>query len=129
MKTYVIPGNPLSLSRVKVRNADFSHSQRLLHGKCKVFLESQHGDLPKYKGPLHIDVTFFMHVPEAQRKNRKSLEGTPFTCSPLLADCFMIIEHFAHETLFDDASYIFSINAKKIYSLDARTEFTVREVV
>lgn len=128
MKVYTIKGNPTSLARMSWKN-DERHATKLTQSTITLHLEAQHDEAPKYRGKLHLDVTFYIHTPHTFGANREKHENKPCVASPCLHELLSLIEKAIAPILFDDVAHICSITTKKVYSLDPRMEFSVKEVL
>ncbi len=126
MKTYVIMGKPVPLSRPR-----FSTATRKVFDPQKEFktlvsmsLISQHNDDPLLTGALHLDVVFYMPIP--QRSLSKNLAGTPHCKKPDLSNLLKWVEDISTGVIYRDDALISSVESKKIYDANPRTEFTLR---
>lgn len=125
---YIIKGDPTPLARARHgrgRTWDPQKQLKLVYG---IELERQHNNAPWYDSPLHMDITFFMPIPKTSNKRRQLIDGSPHRYRPDLDNTIKFILDVATGILFKDDAIISSINAKKIYDLEPRTEFTLREI-
>lgn len=97
----------------------------MIHG---ISLVSQHDSEEKFKGPLHLEVTFFMPIPHtSSRKKVTNLLGAYHHKKPDLDNLIKYICDISNGILFDDDATISSVFAKKLYADTSRTEFTLME--
>jgi Holliday junction resolvase RusA-like endonuclease len=126
-KIYVIPGDPLPLARARCnyntrRVYDIQASLKLVYG---IYVQQQHGDLPLLHGPLHLDVTFFMRMPHANRTHKKYAMHGPHFIKPDLSNLIKLIEDISNQIIYQDDAQISYITSRKIYHSEPRTEFSV----
>lgn len=125
---YVIKGDPTPLARARHgrgRTWDPQKQLKLVYG---IELERQHNNAPWFDGPLHLDIVFFMPIPKTSTKRRHMIDGTPHRFRPDLDNTIKFILDVATGILFKDDAIISSINAKKLYDLEPRTEFIITEI-
>lgn len=120
MKTYVIPGRPGLMAK--------THS----NGGCKVkdynlivdiSLASQHGDIPLYQAPIHLEIKFCMPLPRQSCK--KIPDQSPHVIDPDLLRMAQLLQSIAQGVIYDKNASISSIALKKIYDINPRTEITI----
>lgn len=120
---YVLPGDPIPLSRVRIGRRRCWDPQKELKLISSITIRSQHGERPKYQGPLRIDMTFFFPIPKTLIKRIKP--GTPHIIKPDLDNLVKMICDLCQSILFDNDCRITEINCRKIYDTTPRTEFFV----
>jgi Holliday junction resolvase RusA-like endonuclease len=119
---YVIEGDPIPLARSRHVNYhvyDSQKKQKLISG---LSLRDQHGERDLYEGPIHMDVTFFM------RQAVKTPQSGLHFYKPDLSNLLKFVEDVCTKVIYYDDCLIASISAKKVYSTNPRTEFTIREL-
>ena len=89
-------------------------------------MQSQHGDRPLYKGPIHFDATLYFKIP----KTRKDLkEGDFHFYKPDVDNVIkFLLDVCNFDILFHDDCTVSIITCKKVYSHDPRVEFTIEEL-
>lgn len=127
--TYVIYGDPVALARARFGQKKVWDSQKSLKLVAGIDLRAQHGDLPLYEGPLHMDVVFIMPLPsKLNADKRRQKEGTWHLFRPDLSNLVKYIEDVGTGILYGDDCIIASIACKKVYGTQARTEFTLSKL-
>jgi len=124
---YVIPGDPVPLLRARMAKGRRPwDSQKQIKMHCGLQLTQQHGHRPPFQGALHFDVTFYFPFPQAISKAKlATMAGKLHTYRPDLSNLIKFIEDVATGILFNDDCLIASINAKKCYDHQPRTEFAI----
>lgn len=126
---YVLPGNPVPLARPRFGKNRIFDCQKLLKVNHGIVLNSIHNNRPLYKGPLVLDVTFFLPIGGSfSEKKRANLENTGHKNRPDLDNLVKYILDASNKILFHDDSLISVIHAQKIYSKDPKTVFTITEL-
>ncbi len=124
--TYILKGDPSPLLRSKPnyskrRMYDSQKQQKLVAG---ISLASQHNNRPHFEGPVSLEVTFYMPIPQTRMHEKEALMGTYHFIKPDITNLLKFIEDAAHTILYKDDCIIAKIIAKKIYG-EPRTEFTI----
>jgi Holliday junction resolvase RusA-like endonuclease len=123
---YTLVGDPIPLARVRFGQHRAWDSQKQLKVTSEITLVAQHGNRPKYSGPLRLNATFYMVIPPS--RERKSKPGYPHAVKPDLDNLVKYICDVAQKVLFENDSRIAEINCKKIYSKKPRTEFIIQRL-
>ena len=123
MNKYIITGNPIPLQRprfspISKRVYDSQKDIRHLHA-CELRL--QYGTTLPIHHPLHVDLTFYMPIPQSKRKKIPPAHIT----RPDLDNLIKWILDIATGIIYDDDALICSISAKKIYDTNPRTEIII----
>lgn len=136
--TYVLIGDPVPLARPRMSgpSRNVYDSQKLIKYQLVHQLIEQHGDKPLYSGPLSLDVIFYMPMPKGMIKQIERHEGKYHIYKPDIDNLFKMVgdlcsmenDEGMKGILMQDDCIISSISAKKIYSKNPRTEFTIREL-
>ena len=131
-KVYVINGDPVPLLRPRFSR----YTQRVYNSQkntmlvASIDLQSQHNQLPFFKGALHLDITFFMAPSKSLRLSKKQIfHGKPHIFRPDLSNLIKFVEDIANGVLYEDDCIISSITAKKVYDIIPRTEFTIQSAL
>lgn len=129
-KTYILSGNPVPLHRGRVYNNKVYDDQK--HQKVVSGIEviNQHDRSPKFSGPVHMTVVFYMPNPKGFK--RKGLHHF----KPDLSNLIKYVEDVMTGVVYNDDAQIASINASKEYSKHknalgvsvGRTEITISTV-
>ena len=82
------------------------------------------------EGPLSIDVTFFMQIPRSKSKKRKNLIKDTYHISKIDLDNMikMLLDCITMSGIITDDCQFVVITAKKIWALEARTEFEINSI-
>lgn len=125
-KTYILHGSPVPLARARIANRRMWDSQKELKLVCGIQLAQQHLDHPLFCGPLELDVTFYMPIPQSSA--RKRLDGSHCFFKPDLDNLIKFIADVGNGILYKDDACIALIKAKKVYDELPRTVFILREL-
>jgi Holliday junction resolvase RusA-like endonuclease len=124
--TYTIKGPPSSYTK----HADGHRSwdvQKLNRLNAESQLQDQRGTSPLLRGLLHLDIDFYFPF-QGSRIKKQGREGRPCGVRPPLLNLVNFIEIIGHEILWARDSIITSINSKKIYDNNPRTEIFIMEL-
>lgn len=131
MKIFVIPGDPIPWARAHPNYAKRKvyDSQKHLKIAASLYLSQQAGNDPLFEGPIHMDITFYMKVPQSiSAKRRELLYGKPHFTKPDNTNMTKFYEDICSGILYHDDCIIAVTTARKIYDANPRTEFTLREL-
>lgn len=124
---YIIQGDPIALARARSAHGRFYDSQKQLKLVTSLDLINQHENKPMFKGPLHMDVVFYLGMSKvAQNKLKEKILYHIF--KPDISNLIKYIEDVGSTILYEDDCIIASINARKLYSLTPRTELIITEL-
>ena len=130
---YVLMGNPVPLARPRFnysqrnpRVYDSQSEQKLIMG---ISLAQQHGNMPFYTGPLILRATFYLPLAKSMSRRKAALyEDTPHYQRPDTDNLIKMILDCAQSVLFHNDSAVAIIDARKVYSSNPRTVFTLEEI-
>lgn len=124
-KSYIIPLKPIPWKRSGVSNAHFYDQQLQEKIAYGLYLLKCHGSSPKFIGPIELEVTFYMSMPQKGRQ-----PGEHHSVTPDLDNLVKLLLDAIVDTkaIVSDDRIISIINAKKIYDPKPRTQFTIREL-
>jgi len=123
---YTLPGDPIPLARVRFGKHRTWDSQKKLKVTSEITLLAQHGNRPKYTGPLRIIMLFEFTIPPSRA--RKIKPGMPHAVKPDLDNLVKYICDVSQLVLFDNDSRVSEIVCKKVYSEQPRTEFVIQKL-
>lgn len=123
--TYIIPGDPTPLARARFASGRAYDSQKQAKLSWGLQLANQHKDIGFFRGPIGLEVTFFMAVPQTRIKNLQKLINTHHVFKPDISNMLKWVEDCAQGILYQDDCVISQISCKKIYSDQPRTEFKI----
>jgi Holliday junction resolvase RusA-like endonuclease len=126
---YIIPGKPIPLARPR-------HSKHSVYDPQKDIKEEVAWQLLRQRkkpfslvGPLELNATFYMPIPKStSKKNRAALANQPHPIKPDLDNLIKFILDVASGLLYKDDKSIAAITARKLYSEEPRTLFTLRKL-
>lgn len=122
---YIIMGDPVPLARARHGNRRTWDSQKQLKLCIGIELVKQHQNRAFYSGPLHLSVTFYLAMPDRDKRRWDKIAGTPHHHRPDLSNLIKLIEDIATSILYDDDAAIARISAQKRYDYHPRTEFII----
>jgi len=77
--------------------------------------------------PVSIDITFFMPIPKStSKKKQKLLEGQHHSKRPDLDNLIKHLNDSLEGICWTDDAKIVEVTARKVYSSEPRTEFSIR---
>ncbi len=124
MKVYELLGTPLSLHRPRFSKGNVYDDQKSLKLYHMVLIKSQHGRLPLFDKPTHIDITFTFPVPASYSLKRKNaLSGTCYPGRPDLDNLIKMVLDVCINACYKDDAIITSITARKVYGPEGKTTF------
>jgi Holliday junction resolvase RusA-like endonuclease len=127
--TFIIPGDPTPLARCRYGKGKFYDTQKNLKLVWGIHLRNQVPQelielLPLHDQAIILEVIFHFKIPHC--RINKSLEGLPHIFRPDTSNLLKFVEDAATTILFNDDCILSDINAKKRYSANPRTEFTIQ---
>jgi Holliday junction resolvase RusA-like endonuclease len=128
-RKYVINGDPTPLARPRysVRSKSIFDPQKNQKLFAQITLDQQHNNAPKFEGPIHIEMIFYMPAPKhISVKRKKLLQGKYHIFRPDTDNCIKYVCDIAQKILFEEDCIVASISAYKVYDLNPRTEFIVK---
>jgi len=123
---YTIDCVPIAWARPRINGNRFFDSQKEQKLSYQLVIKNQHRNHPVYDNPLHLDAFFYFPIPKAQLKHNK--ENTLYVGRSDLDNLVKYILDCCNEVVFRDDALVVSMNARKLYSLKPRTEFTLTEI-
>lgn len=128
MTMYVIPGNPIALPRARSSRRGFYDPAYKAKTNLQWYFKETYPNHPLYEAAISLEVTFYMPIPKSiSKKKHQLLIGQPHTKTKDLDNNLKFLCDALNEILWKDDALIWSINAKKIYGEEPRTEFTIKE--
>ena len=128
---YIINGPPIPWARAGLNRSTGTIYDTQLGEKFDYQLQlKQQQDINGFfKGPIHIDVTFFMAIPKSwSAKKADENRGKPHAKKPDFSNLLKFIEDAATGILYIDDCLIYAVTGRKIYDDCPRTEITLREI-
>lgn len=103
-----------------------------LQSQAKTAMElsliNQHGQRRKFTGPLDVVIDFYMMALQRSQHSSKAFEGSWHSNMPDILQLIKFVTQSGCGILFDDDCIISSITAKKHFSKNPKTVFTIREL-
>lgn len=129
--SFVIPGDPIPWKRSGKNGRMFYDQQTHEKLATGLFITNQFTNQSPFSGPIHLDITFFFVAPKTKKEIKNKLIGRHTAYHHIKPDldnlCKYILD-VSNKLLFADDCIIASLNAKKVYALKPRTEFTIMEL-
>ena len=125
-KFYVVYGDPVPLARARYGKGRFYDSQKHLKLVWGINLSRMHGNDKMFKGPLFMDVTFYMPIPCVVAKYRRGITFNQWHyIKPDSSNLLKFIEDVATGICYEDDCIIAKQSVQKCYDdgKGARTEF------
>jgi len=123
---YILEGEPIPLKRHRHNQRRAYDSQRHLKLTSTLALTDQHGTRPLMTGPLLLDITFFFSIPKTRIKSLRP--GSFHHFKPDLDNLIKYICDVSTKIIYEDDSCVASINARKRYNVEPRTEIWVGRI-
>lgn len=128
-KNYIFCGDFLPL--VKGRPANGRSFDEYMANRIKFcnIIETQHGDDKRFRGNLHLVVSFMVPLPEGMgRKNKEKNDMIFFSTRPAIGYFIRVLEELIGDILMDESGAIVSVQADKRRSIEPRVEFILSEI-
>jgi Holliday junction resolvase RusA-like endonuclease len=123
--TYVVKGRPISWTRPRLNGKRFFDAQAEDKVCWGLNLQREHGDRSAFATAVEMTITFYFKG-KNEAQNAKNL---PKISRPDLDNLIKFVLDAAQDAgIFHDDAIIVSLIARKLFSNDPRTEFTIREV-
>jgi Holliday junction resolvase RusA-like endonuclease len=123
-KTYCINVSPISWQRAGMNKARFFDKQVQDKIAVGLLLRKQHGNDPLFDGPLGIDIIFYI---KHSKVKPKPLVKWHFTTPDVDNFLKFIFDAMRSVVMVDDRLFS-QVNMTKVYDMNPRTEFTIREL-
>lgn len=126
-KSYILKGQPVPLARIGQNKNMRYDTQKSLKLISSITLQSQHNNEPLFESvPLELSAIFYLEIPKTRAKKVAEEQWHHYRAD--LDNLVKYVCDCANRIIFRDDSLICSIIAKKVYSSNPRTEFTIREL-
>lgn len=126
-KRYVLLGNPVPLARPRFSQGHVWDSQKQHKQKALLDLQKQHGELALFAGPLSLEITFYLKMPQrSTQRLREKMVNEHHITRPDLSNLIKYVEDVCTGIVYSDDCLITEIVATKCYDFEPRTEFTIR---
>lgn len=125
---YTIESTPVPLKRPRFGLGKVYDSQKKTKFGVQVQLRKQHDYSLPFEGPLKIEVTFFMQLPQRQARKKHQECYLPHFIRPDIDNLIKFLLDCANGILFKDDAQVASITAQKVYSTVPRTELSITRI-
>jgi len=124
-KEYCIKITPIAWQRV-VRSSNRSYDNQTRDKvSFGLYLAQQHNDEPFFDKPIHLDVTFYMPIPNPIKERSNSVYHAT---APFLDNLYRFLVDAIKDIVIADDRVICSLSVKKVYDKEPRTEIVITEV-
>lgn len=124
-KSYIIPINPIAWKRAGLSHTRFYDSQARDKVATGLYLSQQHGNDPLFiNKPLAISIIFYIKPPKLKKPKLSKWHFKAPDCDNFQKFLFDAMK----DIIIQDDKLFAHIDAKKIYSDNPRTEFTITEL-
>lgn len=125
MKEYIVPIRPISWMRPRINGKRFYDGQNADKVAFGLHLLNQHNNEPLFSKPISLEVIFYMPIAPTKKER---VESSWHSIVPDIDNLCKFLEDAIKDVLITDDRIICSLSAKKVYSKQPRTEFTIREL-
>ena len=128
---YIVMGNPVpwarpGRTRCSTAAYDTQKREKEAYGWC---LRTPRGHEELWKGPIHVDIVFYLKMNNNQEARKAERDQQPHTLIPDLDNlCKFILDAASNGVLYDDDRIVSRITAIKIWDKVPRTEMTITEM-
>jgi Holliday junction resolvase RusA-like endonuclease len=127
-KIYTVHGDPLALARPRFTTGRVWDCQKQLKFTFSLALQEQHNNEPLFTGPLHIDMVFYMPMPNISISRKVKLNNTYHIFTPDLTNLEKFAEDVATGIIYANDCIVSSFYSYKIYDNNPRTDIIVTEL-
>lgn len=127
VKEYVINISPISWKTPDQYEHTFFSKQQSDRSNFEIYLQSQHGDDPKFVRPVKLDATFFMPIPKSIAKRK---ETCWHSSAPTIENLQKFLIGAINETgvIWLSQRLLSFISIRKIYDKNPRTHVVISEL-
>lgn len=128
-KQFIIPGDPIALSRGRYSRGKVYDSQKHLKLILGVHIRNQFDDCRMFQGPLKLEFRFYFAPSPSWSANKKKqmLENEWMIYVPDVSNLIKMYEDVCNGIIFKDDCAICCLTAEKKWDINPRTEFIVTE--
>lgn len=124
---YILPGNPIPAARPRLSAGHVYSPHSLEKTKRSLLLAHLHGNKPLFSTPLHVELVFYVQVPDKMSNKKKELYlSRPY--HNIRQDIDNLAKFFldvANKVLWEDDALVVSLVCKKMHAREGRTEIIV----
>jgi len=124
VNSYIIPLPPIGKTKNGRHVTSVFYSREMDKEVTKIYIRSQHGNLPTFHSPITLDVTFFTNPTE----DRHFIENTYNTKTPTGINLYINLLECMKGIVFTEEKWIVNQNIKKYNSKNDRTEILLTVV-
>ncbi len=122
---YKIPCTPIPWRRAGLSGKRFFDTQKEQKEAYALYLKQTHGSDPLFYNPLEISIIFYMPKP---CKVSKLAMPVYHTTKPDIDNLCKFLFDAMNEVIFTDDRIIARLIVEKKYTIDPRTEITIKEL-
>jgi Holliday junction resolvase RusA-like endonuclease len=127
---FIIKGHPIPWKRAGLgAGRQFYDQQKHMKIEYGLLFQEQHRSKKLFKGPLIVELGFFMPIPKMTQKAKQPKEGMAHIKKPDADNLCKFILDAANGILFKDDCSVCSLIIHKRYAHEPRTEITIRELL
>lgn len=127
---YVLHGKPIPLARPRFSGNRVYNKQYISQMAIRTHLRMIQGSHPILKGPIKLEVAFFMPMPSSWSSIKKHrMAGKPHIFTPDFSNMLKFYEDCATGICYVDDKLIYSVSGYKVYDWYPRTELTISEFI
>lgn len=130
-KYYIVYGDPIALARARHTRGRVYDAQKHIKLVWGMDLVKQHANAPMFKGPVFMDVIFYLPLPQtASQKKRDLIIGQWHIFRPDSSNLVKFCEDVATSICYQDDCILAKLSIEKVYDdgKGPRTEFVLREL-
>ena len=130
IKVYTIQVSPIAWQRAGV-NTKYSEPKfydKQTHDKIAygLYLQQQHGTTPPFKGPLQVDIEFYLPIPKI--KARRGSHIIFHDKKPDIDNLLKFLFDSCNKIIFTDDALISKLSVVKLYDKNPRTQLTIKDL-
>lgn len=125
IKKYFIEGNPIALQKPRLARGGDYCVQKHMYEIVREKLIEQHGSDGLFSGPVKMELTFGLPLPQHKRKYQ---EKQSHAVRPNLCSLIQMAHDTARGIIYKDEACISSLQAFKYYTENPFISFTIETV-
>lgn len=122
---YKIPCKPIAWKRAGINGKIFFDTQKSEKEAYALYLQNYHGNEEPFHTPIEVVITFYL--PKAA-KTKKANMPVYHSSKPDIDNLCKFLFDAMNEVIFTDDRIIARLIVEKKYTIDPRTEITIKEL-
>lgn len=122
---YNIPCKPIAWKRAGVNGKRFYDTQKAEKEAYALFLKNYHGNEEPFSTPIEVVITFYLPKPA---KTPKANMPIYHATKPDIDNLCKFLFDAMNEVIFTDDRLVARLIVEKKYTIDPRTEITIKEL-